>query len=106
MGGRLTLTPGPGGAYDTPTMKTTTPSLLGVSALLLAGAGWLWATEPSGGPPPVPGRVLLLENERALQGEVERIGEQYRLRRSAGETWIPADQVVRVCASLEEAYGH
>jgi hypothetical protein len=86
-----------------PAMKPTTASILCVVVLL--PVGWLCAREPGTvSPGPAKGRVLLLENERALQGEVDRIGDQYRIRRGSGETWASANKVLRVCASLEEAY--
>jgi hypothetical protein len=51
------------------------------------------------------GRVLLLENERIFEGDIEKVGEQYRVRRpSAGETWIPGDRVLLLCGSRLEAY--
>jgi hypothetical protein len=57
-------------------------------------------------PAPASGKVLLLDNERtpALIGDVERHGDQYRVRRPVGETWVPADKVLTVCATREEAY--
>jgi hypothetical protein len=48
--------------------------------------------------------VLVLENERTLTGDIERVGEQYRVKRLVGETWVPADNALRLCASLEEAH--
>jgi len=54
--------------------------------------------------PPTSGHVLVLENGRTLQGDIEREGSQYRVRRSIGETWVPGDKVIRLCANLEEAY--
>src|SRR5437764_13951825 len=55
--------------------------------------------------PPVKGRVLLLQNERIFEGDIEKIGAQYRLRGPAGgETWVPAERVMRLCASREVAY--
>ena len=45
--------------------------------------------------PAVTGKVLVLENERTLEGDIERIGDQYRVRRAIGETWLPSD---RACA--------
>ncbi len=98
------MTAGGGSAYDTPTMKTSTASIVWVGALLFAGAGWASATEPGGASPPGKARVLLLENDRVLQGDVDKVGEEYRLRRLTGETWVPANTVARVCASLDEAY--
>jgi hypothetical protein len=50
------------------------------------------------------GRVLVLDNERTLTGDIERVGPQYRIKRLVGETWIPAENVIKLCASLEDAY--
>src|SRR5439155_11011691 len=55
---------------------------------------------------PTTGHVLILENGRTLEGDIQREGSQYRVRRSVGETWVSADRVVRLCASLDEAYQH
>jgi hypothetical protein len=55
-------------------------------------------------PAPTSGHVLVLENGRTLQGDIEREGSQYRVRRSIGETWVSGDKVIRLCASLEDAY--
>jgi hypothetical protein len=53
---------------------------------------------------PVKGKVLVLVNEGTLEGDVERLGTQYRVRRPVGETWIQGARVLRLCASLEDAY--
>jgi hypothetical protein len=50
------------------------------------------------------GRVLLLENDRLLEGEIERIGNRYRIRRPVGELWIPCDRARRLCRDLDEAF--
>jgi hypothetical protein len=50
------------------------------------------------------GRVLILDNEHTLEGEITREGEQYRIRRGSAETWVPGDRVLFVCASNLEAY--
>jgi len=65
-------------------------------------AGVLSAQEPA--PPPFAGRVLILDNERALEGVVSRQGDSYLIRRAVGEVAVPAAQVVVVCGTLEEAY--
>jgi hypothetical protein len=57
-----------------------------------------------GGAAPATGHVLVLDNERLLQGDVERQGRQYRVRRSSGETFVAADSVRCVCADVEAAY--
>jgi hypothetical protein len=70
-----------------------------VCAALLPPCG-----RPAAAEPPRTGKVLLLENEHTLLGDVERVGEQYRVRRVVGETWVPAGRVLCLCGSLEEAY--
>ncbi len=50
------------------------------------------------------GKVLLLENERTIEGEVERYPDFYRVRRSVGETQIPTHQVLALCADYKEAF--
>ncbi len=76
--------------------------------LVLVGLGlvaWVvvaWAAEP-----PVPrttGKVLLLESERALEGDIERHGDQYCIRRGSGELWVPADKGLCLCAGWDEAF--
>jgi hypothetical protein len=54
--------------------------------------------------PPTAGRVLLLDNQHVLEGEVERAGDQYRVRRDGGETLVSANRALAVCDSLEAAY--
>jgi hypothetical protein len=50
------------------------------------------------------GKVLVLENENTLSGDVEKVGSQYRVRRALGETWVPASKALYLCASIDEAY--
>lgn len=50
------------------------------------------------------GRILVLDNERTVEGDIERVGNQYRIRRGIGESWIPGDKALRLCANREEAY--
>jgi hypothetical protein len=89
-------------------MKTIRFFLLGLAGLAALGVGLLRATDP--GPPPTAtprtGKVLVLKNERTMEGDVEQVGDRYRLRRQAGETWIPADAVLCLCASLPDAYAY
>lgn len=82
-------------------MKTIIRFLLGASALALC-----WGTTRAAEPADVrtTGRVLLLENERVLEGEVVREGDRYRIRRPLGESWVPAANVLRLCADIDEAY--
>jgi hypothetical protein len=83
-------------------MKKIIALSLGVGLLLGAWTPAGNATEPAG--KPRTGRVLILENERTLTGDVEQVGEQFRVKRLVGETWVPAERVMQVCASLEDAY--
>ncbi|MFO0809662.1 MAG: hypothetical protein U0746_13640 [Gemmataceae bacterium] len=53
---------------------------------------------------PVTGKVLLLKNRHVLEGDVANVGDTYRVARAGGETLIPADQVLAVCADLAAAY--
>jgi hypothetical protein len=78
-------------------MKTIRFPLLCVAVLLVA------AEQP---PSHLTGKVLLLENERTLEGDIERVGDQYQVRRSVGETWVPANRVLRLCQTLEEAFDY
>ena len=69
-------------------------------ALVFAACGML-AAQPPGAER---GRVLLLDNERVLQGDVERQGDLYVIRGAVGELQVPASKGMAVCASLEDAY--
>ncbi|MFM7149712.1 MAG: hypothetical protein ACKO23_07710 [Gemmataceae bacterium] len=73
-----------------------TPGVIG------AGDNPLLPSAPT--PPKETGKVLVLETERTLTGDIEKIGEQYRIRRLVGETWIPENKAIKLCSSIEEAY--
>ena len=53
---------------------------------------------------PTRGKVLVLENEQPLVGDIERIGNAYRVRRLIGETTVPASRVLRLCADMNGAF--
>src|SRR5262245_8430365 len=74
-----------------------------VAGLGLALSAWvaLRADPPT---PRTTGRVLLLDNDRAVEGDIQREGNQYRIRREIGEVWIPADKAQRLCADWNEAF--
>ena len=63
---------------------------------------WQLAEEPSA--KPAAGKVLLLDNGRILEGDIDRVGDQYRIRREVGETWVSASNVLCLCSSREETY--
>ncbi|HZY90580.1 MAG TPA: hypothetical protein VFE78_37505, partial [Gemmataceae bacterium] len=82
-------------------MNTIIRHLLVVTVLAGAGLAPARATDPA---PAASGKVLLLQNERALEGDVERVADQYRVRRTTGETWVPAGQALCLCRTMQEAY--
>jgi hypothetical protein len=82
-------------------MNTLIRHLLGVAVLAGAGLAPARGTEPA---PAATGKVLLLQNERALEGDIARVGDQYRIRRTAGETWVPAGQALSLCQTMPEAF--
>ena len=53
---------------------------------------------------PTRGKVLVLANEQTLVGDIERVGDLYRVRRLIGQTTVPADRVLRLCPGMVEAY--
>jgi hypothetical protein len=50
------------------------------------------------------GKVLILETERTILGDIDQVDDHFRVRRLSGETLVPASQVLALCASLEDAY--
>src|SRR5262249_53495499 len=83
-------------------MTTHCTRTLCVLALIVPGGTLLRAADPE--PVRTTGQVLVLVNERTLEGSIERHGDQYCVRRSIGETWLPSDQVLYLCADMEDAY--
>jgi hypothetical protein len=78
------------------------PFLLAVSAAV-AGLGWSLFAQDAGR---VSGKVLLLQNEHAFEGEVEKVGETYRVRKGTGEVSVPAAQVMQLCADWDDALAY
>jgi hypothetical protein len=78
-------------------MKSIFPLLL-IPLVALGGE-----PAPGGGAVPAGGRLLILDNDRTIEGQIERVGNRYRVRRTIGETWIPAAKVRRLCDSKDEA---
>lgn len=78
-------------------MKTTFPLLL---CGLIVVAGPALAAAPDR---PATGTVLLLVNNRTLEGDIEQVGDQYRVRHNFGMTWVPGDGVLRLCKDKEDA---
>jgi hypothetical protein len=88
-------------SYCLAAMKTSTLTLICAGAVLSTTLSFVRAD-----PPPSGGKVLVLEGDRTLEGEVERVGDQYRVRRSVGETWLPASCVLRLCADTADALNY
>src|SRR5437763_16578109 len=73
-------------------------------SLLLCAACFAAAdAPPAPDAAPTRGAVLVLENEETLTGDIERVGELYHVRRLIGETTVPGERVLRLCASMEDA---
>jgi hypothetical protein len=62
------------------------------------------------GMPPVSaetGKVLLLDNEMILEGEITRVGDEYSVKRDgAGEVTLPAKRVMKLLQSKTEAFDY
>lgn len=83
-------------------MKTFVPSLLmlGLSVVLDVGTA-------CAGDRPAPlrkGKVLVLKNEYTIEGDIERVGDSYCVRKKLGEQWVPAERALALVASLPDAY--
>jgi hypothetical protein len=86
-------------------MHTKIGLFLCLAAAILAGR--LSAQIALKDPPPQKGRVLILDNERTLEGDIGLEGDQYRIcRPGGGELWIPRSSVLRLCRNREEAYAY
>jgi hypothetical protein len=80
-------------------MKTLNRLLL-AAALLGSATPTSLAAAPA---EPTAGKVLVLHNESTMEGDIQRIGDQYRVRHSLGETWLRTDGALRLCADYQEA---
>ena len=52
------------------------------------------------------GKVLLLKNGHAMEGEIEKVGTQMRIRRGMSEVWIAADKSARLCENWDDAFAY
>jgi hypothetical protein len=82
-------------------MNTKTRTLICILAAVPAWTGLRAADPPEA---PKTGHILLLANERTLEGDIERVGDQFRIKRSLGETWVPAQTTLSLCTDLNDAY--
>jgi len=82
----------------------TTPYRLILCAAAVVAAAVAGALAADRAEPTATGHVLILINERTVEGDIERVGDQYRVRHAVGETWVPGDKVLRLCADMADAY--
>src|SRR5438093_982170 len=75
-------------------------ALIVTLAGLVVGQTRIAATPP--GPARTTGKVLILDNERAIEGDIALQGEQYCVRRGMGEITFPAAKALRLCADWDE----
>ncbi len=52
------------------------------------------------------GKVLLLLNERVLEGDIEKVGGNYRIRRGVAETMVAVEQCQHLFPDWQAAYEH
>ena len=78
------------------------PTLI-VSILLVGLAAASNAGEPQGAPAD---QLLLLRNGQALEGQISRSGDLYRVVLSDGEIRVKAADVELLCKDLEQGYQH
>jgi hypothetical protein len=103
---RTALDSPPSRAYHPRTMNTSIRLSLAATAAVGCVAV-LWAASPPGQVTSLgAGKVLVLTNERTLEGDIDKVGDAYRVRRQAGEVSVPAVQVLHLCTSMEEAYAY
>src|SRR5437763_1820665 len=70
---------------------------------LFAGASLMVRAQDAPSPAAA-GQVLILHNERVLEGEVVKDGTLYRIRKDGSEICIPARQALKVCADRAAAF--
>ncbi len=75
-----------------------------VLALGILALAWAWLRAQDRPQPRTSGRVLILQNHRALEGEIERAGDRFILRRGNGELTVSAADVLCLCADWDEAF--
>jgi hypothetical protein len=56
------------------------------------------------GPPQSGLRFLLLESRQLVEGEIEQVGDGFRVKCDGGETLIPIDRVMALCVDKAGAY--
>jgi hypothetical protein len=72
-----------------------------VAAGLLACQSLSHAAPPE---EPATGKILVLDNEKTLEGDIEHVGSQYRVRQGSGAVWVASDRVLKLCPDAKAAY--
>lgn len=54
---------------------------------------------------PTRGKVLLLHNEHTIEGDIERVGDHYRIRRGNSEMLLPIEKALFLSSDWKELYG-
>ncbi len=81
-------------------MNKILPCLL--APVLVAGLGYcLFAQDAE---PRTSGKILLLKNGNVMEGDIDRVGAQIRIRRGPSEIFLAADSAVRICIDWDDAY--
>ncbi len=57
-----------------------------------------------GADPPTAGKVLVVDDQRILEGDIFRVGDHYQIRRASGETLIPVREAFGLVADRTAAY--
>lgn len=74
---------------------------IAMALAILGMSAWLCADPPA---ERKSGKVLILPNQRTMEGDIERVGDRYRIRREHGELWLPVDKAVYLCSDWDDAY--
>jgi hypothetical protein len=80
-------------------MKTAIMVLLGGAAAACLSA----AMPPAPAPVPVSGKIIILDNDQLIEGDIRREGDNYLIRRGDGETIVPALRVVGMVGDRKQA---
>ena len=77
------------------------PAMKAIMRRLMAG---LLLLAVAAGPPQVGIRFLLLESRQLVEGEIEQVGDSFKVKRDGGETLIPVDRVMAICIDKAGAF--
>jgi hypothetical protein len=86
-------------------MKTPIRTTLCALALAASLRATLASDNPGSSAPRTSGHVLIFQNETTIEGDIELLGGQYRVRRAAGgERNVLPEEVLKLCKDREEAF--